>query len=137
MSNLLTDVDVSTPRRREEHQAWVEEVRLGYHAQLVLAKARQIEMQRVLERTPMHTTPGLGQRVACIDPVIYWDMERRFGKGCWRNAEFRKRMLHDEPSLRVHYRERNTSVRVDGLRGSQESRKAGKGSARGRTGGKR
>ena len=112
---------------REAHQALLNDVRRGHNMRLALAAERQIRTAAVLKQTDadVFAKGGLGVRTMTVDPVIYWEMVRRFGAGCWRDKQFRKDMLRDHPELAVHARSRKITARVDGRRDSAGARTAG------------
>ncbi len=97
-------------------QAFMDDLTRGFRAQLALANERQARIARAMRADGgrVHVA-GLGEQRACIDPYIYFEMERRHGKGCWKDPAFLRRMLADEPALKVQCRARNATVRVPGL----------------------
>ncbi len=116
MNHLLTDVDVNDRRKRSDHQAFVADLRRGHHARMVVAAAQQVEIQRVLASRPERHVNGLGKRIACVHPDIYWEMCRRYGMKCWRDPKFMRRMMQDEPSIKTHSRPDKLTLRVNGLK---------------------
>lgn len=97
-------------------QELIDDMRLGWRAELVLAQERQAKMANFLRTEGETFVEGLGQRVAVVDPTLYWEMVRRYGKTCWRDKRFRREMLRDEPGIKTAASSRKTMVRVSGLK---------------------
>lgn len=114
MLDLLTMPDVDTRQKREDHQALLDDLRRGHHARIVVAQTEQAGMARVLRNRDEVFIEGLGQRTMCVHPTIYWEMVRRYGPDCWRDKQFRKDMMRDEPGIRAFAGSRKIRVRVDG-----------------------
>jgi hypothetical protein len=123
MGEILTTPILEDGLARAAHQAFLDDLRRGHHAKLVTAQAMQARFAHALQAAGEEThVEGLGQRVMCVHPDIYWEMIRRYGRDCWNDRDFRRRMMADEPGLRVSSRPRNATVRVNGLRdGSRRS----------------
>lgn len=120
---ILNMPDVDSGLRRSDHQALLNDLRRGHHARLALAMERQIRIAKFYENSDeVHARGGLGERIMCVDAVIYWEMVRRYGVDCWADKGFRQDMMRDEPSLRVRSRPRSATVRVNGLRQGADAR---------------
>lgn len=72
----------------EAPQAVVEEFRVGFQAQMAMAKIRQEKINAETRRIRHKLVEGLGQHVASIDADVYFAMRARFGRDCWRNKAF-------------------------------------------------
>lgn len=87
----------------------------GRAAQQQLSLLRQARIKQASDQIAHRHVEGLGQKIATIDPVIYEDMERRYGRGCWRDKEFLRDTLKRNPALQVRCETRTTLV-VNGFR---------------------
>jgi len=68
-------------------------------------RMRGLEIQRQMGREnaqrEMRFVDGIGQHIATIEPQIYHAAELRYGKGCWKDPDFRNHTLKRSPELRV------------------------------------
>lgn len=81
----------------------------GEHARAALALLNQRKIAEANARIERSFIDGLGQLHMSIDPDIYWRFER-MRPGCWRDPEFRRSMLRDNPELRVKSRSRKIGL---------------------------
>jgi hypothetical protein len=88
-----------------------QELILGWHAEAALAKARQVRIAQANERLANAAIEGIGQRVMSMDLFSYLDWERR-EPGITRDADWRRRMMRDNPETRVRYTPRKAVVSV-------------------------
>jgi hypothetical protein len=117
MAEILTTPILETGLARQAQQALLDDLTRGHYAKLVAAKAMQARFAKAFQEAGEENhVEGLGQRVMCVHVDIYWEMIRRYGARCWSDPHFRKRMMQDEPSLRVHSRPGKVAVRVQGLK---------------------
>lgn len=84
--------------RNERFRAAAEKcARLRYAAmhqrQAALAKANQSVQHKAAN--------GLGEKVASIDPEVYFQMRAIYGDECWADGEFVAAFLRDNPQCRV------------------------------------
>jgi hypothetical protein len=93
-----------------------EELRRGWYAQAVNARARQMRIAQanaVLEHAHIE---GVGQHVASIDAFAFYDWERR-NPGITRDKDWLKSLLRDNPECRVESKSAKTQVSMAGLPG--------------------
>src|SRR5205807_4741796 len=88
----------------------------GARVELVLALIRQRQMKAISDRLEFHHVEGVGQRIACIDPVIYERMRNEYGPQCWRDREFLNDTLKKNPHLQVRCVPRRLTLLVQGRR---------------------
>lgn len=92
----------------------MDELCRGFRAQEFLAEREQRQIAQ--EQGEHHTVDGLGQKVMSVAPFAYHYWGQRLGYKCWRDKQFRREFLRDNPDARVRYVPRTASVRVDGRR---------------------
>jgi hypothetical protein len=93
-----------------------EELKRGWYAQAVNARARQMRIAQanaVLEHAHIE---GVGQHVASIDAFAFFDWERR-NPGITRDKDWLKSLLRDNPECRVQTTSAKTQVSFAGLSG--------------------
>ena len=127
---LISDI-LSAGLTSTELDGLLGDLRRGWYAEVTVAAERQAKMGAWMRQHEEGSVDGLGVRVATVDPVIYFEMTRRYGLGCWADKSFRRDMLRDEPSLRTH-RVRKTvvngfDVRREDVRGETTQASAGAG----------
>jgi hypothetical protein len=91
-----------------------EELRRGWYAQAVNARARQMRIAQanaVLEHAHIE---GVGQHVASIDAFAFYDWERR-NPGITRDKDWLKSLLRDNPECRVESKSSKTQVSFAGM----------------------
>ena len=91
-----------------------EELRRGWYAQAVNARARQMRIAQanaVLEHAHIE---GVGQHVASIDAFAFYDWERR-NPGITRSRDWLKSLLRDNPECRVESKSAKTMVSFAGI----------------------
>jgi hypothetical protein len=91
-----------------------EELKRGWYAQAVNARARQMRIAQanaVLEHAHIE---GVGQHVASIDAFAFVDWERRH-PGITRDKDWLKSLLRDNPECRVQSSSSKTQVSFAGL----------------------
>lgn len=88
-----------------------QELRSGWHAKAAIAEVQQAQIAQANEVLERAHIDGLGQCVMSIHPDIYFGLEKLHGAGAWRDKDFRRRYLRDNPHLRVRSRSRATTVR--------------------------
>lgn len=81
----------------------------GEHARAALALINQQKIAEANARIERGFIEGLGQLHMSIDPDIYWRFEL-LQPGCWKDPEFRRSMLRDNPELRVKSRSRKVGL---------------------------
>jgi hypothetical protein len=116
MSAILTEFDLHAGLSAATREELLTDMRRGHRAALTVAMAQQAQLKGLLDAEPETWSPGLGPRVMHVPSVVYFEMIRRYGAEVWRDPDFRRKMVQDEPSLRVETRARNTTVRVNGRR---------------------
>jgi hypothetical protein len=123
MSAILTEFDLHAGLSAATREELLTDMRRGHRAALTVAMAQQAQLKGLLDAEPETWSPGLGPRVMHVPSVVYFEMIRRYGAEVWRDPDFRRKMVQDEPSLRVETRARNTTVRVNGRKevGGQKS----------------
>lgn len=112
MSELFTEIDLHAGLSEATRAELIEDMRRGHRAQMTVAMQRQAALKRIMDGRDETWGEGLGRRIMHVPSEVYFEMVRRYGDGIWRDPKFRKRMMEDEPSLRVNTRPRRTSVRV-------------------------
>jgi len=91
-----------------------EELKRGWYAQAVNARARQMRIAQanaVLEHAHIE---GVGQHVASIDAFAFVDWERR-NPGITRDKDWLKSLLRDNPECRVESKSAKTQVSFAGM----------------------
>ena len=91
-----------------------EELKRGWYAQAVNARARQMRIAQanaVLEHAHIE---GVGQHVASIDAFAFVDWERR-NPGITRDKDWLKSLLRDNPECRVESKSAKTMVSFAGV----------------------
>jgi hypothetical protein len=91
-----------------------EELKRGWYAQAVNARARQMRIAQanaVLEHAHIE---GVGQHVASIDAFAFYDWERR-NPGITRDKDWLKSLLRDNPDCRVESKSAKTQVSFAGM----------------------
>ena len=91
-----------------------EELKRGWYAQAVNARARQMRIAQanaVLEHAHIE---GVGQHVASIDAFAFVDWERR-NPGITRDKDWLKSLLRDNPECRVNGTSAKTMVSFAGV----------------------
>jgi hypothetical protein len=61
---------------------------------------RQAEIARVMEQMGSARMEGLGQKIGGVDPRTFFRWEQQY-PGCWRNKEFIREFLRDNPACRA------------------------------------
>ena len=97
-----------------------DELLSGIHAEAVMASQRQRNIAEANERIAQAAVEGLGQKMMSID-LAYWHFWQLREPGCWKDKDFRKRVMRDNPDVRVRYTPRKSCVRVDGFRDKQST----------------
>jgi hypothetical protein len=77
------------------------ELRFGAALELELAMKRQARIAQANHRNPRRMIDGMGQVTMSIDPVLRLHAERQYGKGCFKDKQFCRELLRDNPELRV------------------------------------
>ena len=108
MRELLTNILLDTAEDCDLFKDFCEEVAAGHRAKIALAQERQERMARA--RQGMVHNEHLGERLAVVDPSIYWEMVRLYGRDCWSDEGFLKDMLRDNPAMRVRDERRTTTI---------------------------
>lgn len=77
---------------------------LRYRRQRKIAEAYRIQAlaaKRNGERRTLHTADGGGEVTMQIHPVFYHYWGHRLGYDCWKDPQFNREMLRDNPELRI------------------------------------
>lgn len=77
------------------------ELRLGFEIERARAFARQRRLAQANQRNPRRMIDGMGQVTMSIDPVLRLLTERQFGRGCFKDKQFCRELVRDNPELRV------------------------------------
>lgn len=99
---MIANLPGDLPREVEQ------EFRRGWNREKVLAAIRQKQIaqgQRV-----RRLIDGLGQMTMSVDPTLYHLWGQRLGYACWRDKQFRKEVLRDNPQARVQSRSSKIQV---------------------------
>jgi hypothetical protein len=72
----------------------------GVAEEKVRAVLNQARIARVMEQAGSVRMNGIGQKIAGIDPRTFFRWEQEF-PGCWRNKEFVREYLRDNPNARA------------------------------------
>ena len=99
-----------------EHQALHNDLRRGWHAKTVMALAAQDKIAKVFQDLGPRHNETLGQLTMVVDPHIYYEMRRIYGRDCWKDKGFRRRFAKDNPSANIRSRSSRIQVGVNGLR---------------------
>lgn len=91
-----------------------EELKRGWYAQAVNARARQMRIAQANSRLEHAHIEGVGQHVASIDAFSFIDWERR-NPGITRTRDWWKSLLRDNPECRVESTSSKTQVSFAGL----------------------
>jgi hypothetical protein len=84
------------------------ELRLGWRREQVIA---QINQKQIAQAQPeRQTVDGLGQVTMSVDPTLYHKWGQRLGYDCWKDKQFRKEVMRDNPEVRVKSRPAKTKV---------------------------
>lgn len=120
------DVEALTSQAARDLQ---DDLRRGWHAKAVIAGVNQARLAKAFETAqPLHHE-ALGQLVGVVDPWVYEEMCRQFGRGCWRDPGFRRDFFKRNPEANIRSRSRKLSFRVDGLKDTAASADARTGGA--------
>lgn len=93
-----------------------EDLHRGWHAKHVLAVHRQARVAKAFEELgPLHHEV-LGELTLVVDPVIYEEMCREYGRECWRDRGFRREFAVDNPECAVRSRARRATFQMGDLR---------------------
>jgi hypothetical protein len=91
-----------------------EELKRGWYAQAVNARARQLRIAQANARLEHAHIEGVGQHVASIDAFSLFDWERR-NPGITRTRDWWKSLLRDNPECRVEGKSSKTQVSFAGM----------------------
>lgn len=72
----------------------------GVDREKVRAVLNQAKIARVMEQAGSVKVNGIGQKIAGIDPRTFFRWDQQF-PGCWRNKEFVREFLRDNPQCRA------------------------------------
>lgn len=115
-ANIATAALLPTEERREfaeemlGKRALEDDLLRGWQAKAVLAAARQAEIKQAFDTARLHDHPALGRCFAVIDPLVYEKARQLHGETCWRDPEFRKAFLRDNPECRVESTPARTTI---------------------------
>lgn len=102
--------------------------------QLFMARQALRRIGEANARIERAAVDGLGQCMMSVDANLYhWWAARE--PGCWQDKQFRREILRDNPEVRVKYKPRKTTLRVDGLRADNSTRGRGDHATGGRSAG--
>lgn len=105
---LLTDIHIDSAEDCELFRDFLAEVETGHRAKIALAQERQERMARA--RQGMIHNQHVGERLAVVDPAIYWEMVRIYGPHCWTDERFIKDMVRDNPAMKVRDESRHCRI---------------------------
>lgn len=93
--------------------AVLDEFKTGWNALEVVTRANQARIAEASARIERKAIDGVGECVMSLDPVVYHFWGQKLGYDCWRDKEFRRRFLQDNPAARVKtvYRPRSSGWR--------------------------
>jgi hypothetical protein len=116
LANSEAIIDLSRSQTlREQVDALLDDAR----AELNLALIRQRRLAEATRRLELAHVDGLGEVTMRVDPVLRAWAEQKYGRGCWHDATFRRRIRNDHPELFVQSTPRKLTLRVNGLRDSR------------------
>lgn len=91
----------------------LEEFRTGWNLRKVQAMAKRQLMGKLNEKHHGFVD-GLGQMTMRIDPDSYHYWGLRLGYACWKDKQFVKEYLRDNPECKVNSRPTKTTLVVSG-----------------------
>lgn len=94
----------------------VAEFRRGWALRKAQAEATKKGLA-VLNQQEHRFIDGLGQMTMRIPQESYHYWGQRLGYACWRDDNFRKEFLRDNPECRVMSKAENTTLLVNGTKG--------------------
>ncbi|GEM_PF-2658443 len=97
-------------------RAIVDEFRVGFQVHAALAAVRQERIASASKQIESRLVDGIGQLAYQIDSDTYWLMQHKFGRGCWRDADFRRDCENKGMLTRVKGRADKTTLLMPGLR---------------------
>ncbi len=103
MAQTKTPDLVTTPFTgfdREFARNLEKEIRGQLPEEKVKANLRQIRLANIMRQAGSLQIDGLGQLKARIDPRLFFRWELEY-PGCWKNKDFVKKMLKDNPHMRA------------------------------------
>ena len=100
----------------EVHRELLADLQRGFRAQLVVGLENQARIAKHMQEDQRVHLDGMGEQIGCIDPILYWAMQTRYGHDCWRNPAALRRIHAEFPETRMLCRARNLTLRVDGIR---------------------
>ena len=110
MRELLTNILLDTAEDCDLFRDFCAEVATGHKAKVALAQERDARRAKQREELDMVFNRDLGERIACVDSVTYWEMERLYGRDCWTDEGFIKDMVRDNPAMRINDKSRHTRI---------------------------
>lgn len=85
-----------------------DELRRGWHMEAMTAAVRQ---KQIAQANPIRrTVDGVGQVVMTVDPIAYHYWGSRLGYQCWRDRQFVREFLRDNPEVRVKTQARSNRI---------------------------
>jgi hypothetical protein len=79
------------------------ELRRGADLEIAHAFQRQIRAAKFNRDNPRRAIDGIGAVTMSIDPVLRMWAERKYGRGCFKDKNFVRELLRDNPFLKVPY----------------------------------
>ncbi len=90
----------------------ITEFRRGWEMEKVLARKRQTEIAKSVQRLGRYTIDGVGQHTHEVDLFAYMYWHARTNGQCWKDPSFWNEYGRDNPATRVTYAARNTTVLI-------------------------
>lgn len=97
-------------------EAYKRELLRGERVQAELAILEQQRLKEASDLLETRHIEGLGQKVLCITRDLAARLRMKYGMSCLHDPDFRRRLLQQNPFLRVRSIPQKTTVRVNGLR---------------------
>lgn len=85
-----------------------DELRRGWHMEAMTAAVRQ---KQIAQANPIRrTVEGVGQAMMSVDPIAYHYWGGRLGYQCWRDRQFVREFLRDNPDARVRTQAKSNRI---------------------------
>jgi hypothetical protein len=86
------------------------DIQMGWNTQEWLTIQRQARIAKANQVLDHAHIEGVGEKVMSVDPFIYHSYGQKYGYHIWKDADFREKMMRDNPELRV--KSRSTKIQV-------------------------
>ena len=77
------------------------DIQVGWNSQAWMAKARQARIAGASQRLQKAHIEGIGEHQMSVDPFIFHQWGQLHGYQVWNDPAFRKKMMQDNPELKV------------------------------------